>query len=96
MEVETDPCTEELQVIFGAGDPPEGYPQDVPYDDTNGLQDQMGRMNLGGGHDNGYDCNPHLDSRAHDTYSCEDRYDNKSSHHLASQNHQRMGSTASH
>jgi bud emergence protein 1 len=95
-EVEIDPCTEELQVIFGAGDPPEGYPQGVPYDDTNGLQDQMGRMNLSGGYDNGYDGSPRSDSRAHDAYNYEDGYDNQSSHHLASQNHQRTGSTTSH
>ena len=97
-EMEIDSCTEEIQAIFGAGEPPDGYPQELPYEDANGLYDQMGRMNLNGGHDNGYDngvsrSNP----RAHDPYSYnEDAHDRQSSrHHLASQNHQRSGSATS-
>jgi len=94
-EMEIGPCTEEIQAIFGAGDPPDGYPQELPHEDTNGLHDQMGRMNLNGGYDNG---SSHPNSRAHDPYSYdEDAYDGQASrHHLASQNHQRSGSTTSH
>lgn len=97
-EMETDPYTEEIQAIFGTGDPPDGYPQELPDEDTNGLHDQMGRMNLNGGYDNGYDDgSPHSNSRAHDPYNySEDTYNAQSSrHHLASQNHQRSESTTS-
>jgi bud emergence protein 1 len=100
-EMEINPCTEEIQAIFGAGDPPDGYPQELPHDDTNGLHDQMGRMNLNGGYDNGYDDgSSHSNSRAHDPYNYnEDVYglhDKQPSRHpFASQNHQRGGSTAS-
>ena len=98
-EMEINPCTEEIQAIFGAGDPPGGYPQELPYEDTNGLYDQMGRMNLNGGYDNGYDNgSPHSNSRAHDPYDYnEDAYDGQTSqHHLTSQNHQRSESATSH
>ena len=98
-EMELDPCTEEIQAIFGAGDPPDGYPQELPFEDTNGLHDQMGRMNLNGGYENGYDNGiSRSNSRVHDPYSYnEDAYDRQPSrHHLASQNHQRSGSTTSH
>jgi len=101
-EVEIDPCTEDIQAIFDSGDPPEGYPQELPYDDANGLHDQMGRMNLNGGYDNGYDNgSSRSNSRAHDPYGYhEDGYDlhDKQSpqHPFASQNHQRTGSTTSH
>lgn len=97
-EVEIDPCIEELQVIFGAGDPPDGYPQQLPHDDINGLHDQMGRMNLNGGYDNGYDDgSPHSNSHAHDRYNySEDGHNKQSAYYLTSQNHQRTGSTASH
>ena len=98
-EMEIDPCTEEVQAIFGAGDPPDGYPQELPYDDTNGLQDQMGRMNLNGGYDNGYDNgSSRSNSRARDPYNHnEDAYDKQpSKHNLTSQNHQRSRSAVSH
>lgn len=98
-EVEIDPCTEEIQAIFGAGDAPDGYPQEFPYEDTNGLHDQMGRMNLNGGYGDEYDNgSSRSNSRAHDPYHYnEGPYDKKSPrHHLASQNHQRSGSATSH
>jgi bud emergence protein 1 len=100
-EMDIDPCIEDIQAIFGAGDPPDGYPQELPHDDTNGLHDQMGRMNLNGGYDNGYDNgNPHSNSRAHDPHNYNegvyDPRDKQSSRHpFASQNHQRSGSTVS-
>ena len=100
-EMEIDPCTEEIQAVFGAGDPPEGYPQEVPDDDINGLHDQMGRMNLNGGNSNGYDDgSSRSNSRTHDPHSYNgdryDPYDEQSPRHpLASQNHQRTGSTTS-
>ena len=94
-EMEIEPRTEELQAVFGVGDPPGGHPQELPHDDINGLHDQMGRMNLNGGYDNGYDNgSSRSNSRAHDPYNYnEDVYDDR--HHLTSQNHQRAGSTAS-
>lgn len=97
-EMETEPYTEEIQAIFGTGDPPDGYPQDLPYEETNGLHDQMGRMNLNGGYDNGYDDGSSgSNSRAHDPYNySEDTYNTQPSrHHLASQNHQRSESAVS-
>jgi len=98
-EMEIDPCTEEIRAIFGTGDPPDGYPQELPYEDTNGLHDQMGRMNLNGGYDNGYDNgSSRSNSHAHDPYSYgEDAYDGQSVRdQLASQNHQRSRSATSH
>ena len=97
-EMEIDPCTEELQAIFGPGDVLDGYPQDLPQDDTNGLHDQMGRMNLDGRYDNGYDDgSPHSGPHARDQYNYNgDGYNGQSSHYLASQNHQRTGSAVSH
>ena len=81
-EVEIEPLVEDLQAIFGDGEAPDGYPQEIPYDDPNGLHDQMDRMNLNGGLENGYeDSSPRSNSRTHN--------------HLASQNHQRAGSAAS-
>jgi len=97
-EMEIDPWTEEIQAIFGAGDPPEGYPQELPYDDANGLHDQMGRMNLNGGYDNGYDNGiSRSNSHTHDPYNYnEDAYGGQPPrHHPTSQNHQRMDSTTS-
>ncbi|KAF9652124.1 hypothetical protein BDM02DRAFT_3089576 [Thelephora ganbajun] len=96
-EMEIEPCTEEIQAIFGAGDPPDGYPQELSYDDTNGLHDQMGRMNLNGGYDSGYDNgSSRSNSRTHDPYNYnEDGYDKQPSRHQL-QNHQRTGSAASH
>ena len=100
-EMEIDPCTEEIQTIFGSGEPPEGYPQELPDDDINGLHDQMGRMNLNGGYNNGYDDgSSRSSSGAHDPHSYHedgfDLHDRQSPRlPLASQNHQRTGSTAS-
>ena len=98
-EMEIDPCTEEIRAIFGAGEPPDGYPQELPHEDTNGLHDQMGRMNLNGGHNNGHsNGRTRSNSRAHDPHNySEDAYDRQSSrHHSPSQNHQRSGSAVSH
>ena len=100
-EMEIDPCTEEIQTIFGSGEPPEGYPQELPDDDINGLHDQMGRMNLNGGYNNGYDDgSSRSSSGAHDPHSYHedgfDLHDRQSPRlPLTSQNHQRTGSTAS-
>lgn len=95
-EMETEPYTEEIQAIFGTGDPPDGYPQDLPYEDTNGLHDQMGRMNLNGGYDNGYDDgSPGSHSRAHDPYNYSEDAHNTQPSRLASQNHQRSESAVS-
>ena len=100
-EMEIDPCTEEIQTIFGSGEPPEGYPQELPDDDINGLHDQMGRMNLNGGYNNGYDDgSSRSSSGAHNPHSYHedgfDLHDRQSPRlPLASQNHQRTGSTAS-
>ena len=100
-EMEIDPCTEEIQTIFGSGEPPEGYPQELPDDDINGLHDQMGRMNLNGGYNNGYDDgSSRSSSGAHDPHSYHedgfDLHDRQSPRlPLTSQNHQRIGSTAS-
>jgi bud emergence protein 1 len=97
-EMEIDPCTEEIQAIFGSGDPPGGYPQELPYEDAKGLYDQMGRMNLNGGYDDGYDNgSSRSNSRAHPYSYNEDAYDRKPPrNHLTSQNHQRSESAASH
>jgi len=100
-EMEIDPRTEEIQALFGAGDPPDGYPQELPDEDVNGLYDQMGRMNLNGGYDNGYDNGgSRSNSRAHDPHNYnEEPHDPRdkqpSRHPHTSQNHQRTGSTAS-
>lgn len=96
-EMEIDPCIEEIQAIFGARDLPDGRPQEPPQDDTDGLDDQMGRMNLNGGYNNGYgDASSHSNYNAHDPYNYrEDGYDRRSPYHLTSQNHQRTGSAAS-
>jgi len=98
-EMEIDPWIEDIQAIFGAGDPPDGYPQELPYDDANGLHDQMGRMNLNGGYNNGYENgSSRSNSRAYDPHNYnEDAYDKQPPrHHITSQNHQRMDSTTSH
>jgi len=97
-EMDIDPRTEEIQALFGAGDPPDGYPQELPDDDINGLYNQMDRMNLNGGHENGYDNGgSRSGSRAHDPHNyneeAHDPRDKQSSRHP--QNHQRTGSTAS-
>ena len=100
-EMEIDPCMEEIQAVFGSGDPPEGYPQELPGDDINGLHDQMGRMNLDGGYSNGYNNgSSRSNSRAHDPHNYNedayDLYDKQSPQHPpSSQNHQRTGSTTS-
>jgi bud emergence protein 1 len=95
-EMEIDPCIEEIQAIFGTEDVPDGPPQEPPHDDSDGLHDQMGRMNLNDGYNNGYDdVNPHSNSRAHDPYN-EHGYDRQLPRHLTSQNHQRTGSAVSH
>ena len=100
-EMDIDPRTEEIQSLFGAGDPPDGYPQELPEDDINGLYDQMDRMNLNGGYDNGYDNGgSRSNSRAHDPHNYNEealdpRDKQYSRHPPTSQNHQRTGSTAS-
>ena len=101
-EMDVEARTEEIQAVFGAGDPPDGYPQELPYDEINGLYDQMDRMNINGEYDNGYDNGgSRSTSRAHDPHDYnEDAYDLRDRHSprqpLASQNHQRTGSATSH
>lgn len=96
-EMELEPCIEEIQAIFGAEELPDGYSQEPPQDDTNGLHDQMGRMNLNGGYDNGYDDgSSRSNSRAHDPYNHNGSGNGtQSGHHLTSKNHQRTGSAIS-
>lgn len=96
-EAEIDPCIEEIQEIFGSEDLPDGHPQEPPHDDPDGLHDQMGRMDLNGGYDNGYDgADPPSGSRAHDPYNHnEGKYDRRFPKSLTSQNHQRTGSAVS-
>lgn len=93
-EMEIDPCIEEIQAIFGAGDLPDGRPQEPPQDD--GLHDQMSRMNLKDESDYGYDdVDPRPDPQHYPNNYDDGGYDGQSSHHLTSQNHQRTASAAS-
>ncbi|KAF9780077.1 hypothetical protein BJ322DRAFT_309455 [Thelephora terrestris] len=97
-EMELEPCIEEIQTIFGAEDLPDGYSQEPPHDDTNGLHDQMDRMNLNGGYDNGYEdrsSRSRSNSRAHDPFHNGDVNGKQPGHYLASKNHQRTGSAVS-
>ena len=97
-EMEVGPCIEEIQAIFGTEDLPDGHPQEPPHDDADGLHDQMDRMNLNGGYNNGYDDHgSRSNSRPHDPYNYNEHgYDRYSPHYLTSKSHQRTGSATSH